>query len=324
MLRNSLWVSLVLFVVFFTLHLIVCLSPSKCTSDGYFKDLECFKSTAHATFFEKSLDSSWKGDLFIPEEIGKEKSFPALYQEVFDRHLEQHRVNADNLTLFMQLLVSLLIIGLLILLYRPDFLSIPIIGLNLPINLLFPAVIVGLVYFWLQFGLSLNAGIDSRLVLHYMLEYKEQLNDYKVDYKFSMRNILVDKAVLDTWCQYYFELYGEKDNDFNFLSALTTLGLFGVYCTFWGLVHGICLILLAEFYEIKRGILKQVFYIIVLLLFVLSHFAFLIEFPFASVTIAWVWFIVSLLILWWYLSGREMAIEYSKTHQGIFSNSSDN
>lgn len=202
--------------------------------------------------------------------------------------------------------------------YRPDFLSIPIIGLKLPVNLLFPAVIVGLIYFWLQFGLSLNAGIDSRLMLHYMIEYKEKIQDYKVDYKFSMENILVDKAILDTWCQHYFEFLGGRSSDSGFLSALSTFGLYSVYCTFWGLVHGVCMILLAEFYEIKRGMLKRLFYIIVLLLFVLSHAAFFIEFPFAALTIAWVWFIVSLLILWWYLRGQEMAIQFSNRHQGDF------
>lgn len=88
-------------VTFLGLKLIVCLSPSACDLDGYFKNLDCFKTTAHATFFEKEDHSSIEDSIFIPTAIRQEKSFPALYQEIFDRHLEQHRVNVDNLTLFM-------------------------------------------------------------------------------------------------------------------------------------------------------------------------------------------------------------------------------
>lgn len=297
--------------------------PPECNTDALFKTKACFEEDAYRSFFEEENKDLKSRVDFIPFDPQEREEFSSLFQEIFDKQIAQYKVDTANLTLFMQFLISLLIIGLLILLYRPKSLSIPIVGISLPVNLLFPAVIVGLVYFWLQFGLSLNAGIDGRMALHHMINYLEQFDGYQVDYKFSLKNTLADKAVLDTWCQHYFNILGRSNQGNSIISWLNSglicLGLYVIYCTFWGLVHGVCIILMAEYYEMKKGLLKRVLYVIVLSFFILSHIFFLYEFPFATLTFAWVWMIVSLLILWWYFRGQEMAILFSKRHKNDFS-----
>ncbi len=262
-----------------------------------------FKNREYGNFFyDKALREH------VPVNLKNEQE-KLIFEEAHKKRFVDYKENRKSLAAYIQLLSVFIIIGLLILFYMPSMLKIPVIGIDLPIELLFPSVIIGLVYLWLQFGLNLNSGIDSRLAITSSIEMQETIGNKRVSHVYSEVNNLVDKSILDTWCHYYYKDFKRHDvkDEKGSLDLLTRLGLFGVYATFIGLIHGVCLILISSYYEFKRHSIKIILYAVVFLLFILSDYSFLDDFRHSIFFITFLWFIISMMILWWLFFGKNLA-----------------
>ena len=221
-----------------------------------------------------------------------------LLKDLHNNRTNEYFKNSDKLSSLIQLLAAMTIIGLLILFYNPKSLELPIISINIPDTLLYISVSIGLVYLWLQFGLRLNSGVDSRLALHRMTGLIEHDDGLRVAYNYSNINIYVDNSAIDTWCNYYYNIFGDGDPN-PFHKILGFFGLYGIYGVFIGFIHSTSLALISEFYGKKKHGLIYILYFFALLMFIVSGSGFIIKFIHGAYFISWVWIVVVLTLFLW-------------------------
>lgn len=221
---------------------------------------------------------------------------------IYNHRYEHYQNTNKSMSNILQLMAALMLIGLLILFYRPKYLKIPILNIEMPRSLMYLSASIGLVYLWLQFGLTLNAGIDSRLALHFMTLLRENIGDFEVAYVFSDTNTLLDRGVVDAWCTYYYDVMAKGLNGESH-AILSFFGLFVIYGTLWGVIHATCFILLITYYEIKKAWIILLLLIIAVALFFISDYSFFDEFKHATLLLSWTWGIASTCLILWYFFG---------------------
>ena len=226
---------------------------------------------------------------------------------IYANRIANYKENSQKLSSIIQFMSGMLIVGLLMLFFRPKSLQLPVVSINIPDTLLYLAVPIGLVYLWLQFGLMLNSGIDSRLALQHMtelLEFNEETNE-SVSYFYSNANNFSDNGIIDTWCNYYYKVFKEGDINEGH-EWLGIFGLFGIYGVFIALIFSVTLLLIAEFKLIKKVNGIWVLYIFCAAMFLLSSGAFIGEFLHAYLFISFVWLLVGILVLIWTIYRRRV------------------
>ena len=235
----------------------------------------------------------------------------SFVKELYAKRYADYLKNNNKMSGLIQLLAALVALGILLLIYQPSSLEVPGIKISVPDTLLYIFISIGLVYVWLQFGLTLNSGIDSRLTLQSLNSLLESFNEFSITYEYSDNNTLVDKGVLDTWFSFYHDAFAGGSNDIAH-QVLGCLGMFLIYGTFWGLAHAICFILISTLHEKKKGgAATIVLYTIAFLLFALADISFIWEFRYALLLMAWNWGVVVITMFMWNLKGDKLVASAS-------------
>lgn len=275
-------------------------------STDYDKGKVLYEKT-HSNFFinELSKDSLTFQQFELKENLLKSNK-EVLLNDLFERRMNDYLENNEALQGLIKFFVILLVIGLLLLFFRPKKLVVPIISIEIPDVFLYLFISIGLIYMWLQFGLTLNSGINSRLALSKIIDIQEYFPPYKVSYFYSIRNILADDGLLDSWFGYYYNSFAE--GRINWIhKQLTMFALFFIFGTFWGLIHAVCFILIADYKRMKSNNLINVLYAFAVLMFLASDSAFISQFGFASALMAWNWCVVLISVLLWKTKGIQIA-----------------
>lgn len=306
-LKLSIWASLVLAGTFVTVWLIMDIDEDKYLADNY-SGFVVEHGNAHLHLFNGDSRLLKKGKI-------DRESIQQLYEKNFKSRLSDYENNKAQLTSIMRLLLGIAIIGVILLFYRPKSLRLPIAAIEIPDSLLYPCIAMSLLYLWMQFGFTLNAGIDSRLALESMVEYAECFSDKEVNDPYSNRHILVDNGILDSWAQHYHRRFDRSVRSTNSSwsphDVLAWISLYVGYGTFMGFIHACCFALIATIHD-KKGRIKltSLLYYITLLIFLLSSVGFLYEFNYATALIAWNWGATCVLLLLWKWQGIHIANAY--------------
>ncbi|MCR9172352.1 MAG: hypothetical protein NXI10_07680 [bacterium] len=218
--------------------------------------------------------------------------------------------NNENLNLLTQLLVAFLILGALILFYDPEEFQMPFIEVTIPATLFHLFIAFGMVYLWVQFGLSLNTGVDGRLSLNQLITEYELAKGVNINPSFSEIHTLIDKGIIDAWCHWYYHVFDMRSHG-PFHDVISWIGLYVVYGGFWGAIHAVAIMLSTTIYEKKKdntgGKLLLILFILTMLLLVAAGITFIVEFPHASRLISVSWIIATFILIYWIFWGREVA-----------------
>jgi hypothetical protein len=251
------------------------------------------------------------------DEVGSKDSLfvkvtKQLIDELYKSRVSNYKEVSSDIKSVSQLLLAFIAIGLLIMFYRPDHMTVPVISVSIPDSLPYLFVSAGLLYLWIEFGLNLNAGIDSRLALHHLAEYRETFQGYSVAYQFSDVNTFVDTGILDTWSGAFYELFDNGENTAT-KRVLAWIGLLLVFGVFWAMIHAVCLILIVElYYKIGKNSLLSLFYGICALFFLISCLTFASEFTHGLGVMAWMWGLAGFAIVLWKRKGVKLADEIER------------
>ncbi|GAB5416643.1 MAG: hypothetical protein Crog4KO_21310 [Crocinitomicaceae bacterium] len=231
-------------------------------------------------------------------------------ERLIDVRKENYTSNNENLNLLTQLLVAFLVLGALILFYDPDEFQMPFIEVTIPATLFHIFIAFGMVYLWIQFGLSLNTGVDGRLSLHYLIQEYETSAGSNLSPAFSEVHTLIDKGIIDAWCHWYYHVFDMRTHG-TFHDIISWMGLYIVYGGFWGAIHAIAIMLSTTIYEKKRnkrgGKLLLTLFILTMVLLVAAGVTFIVEFPHASRLISVTWIFAAVILVYWVTRGRSIA-----------------
>jgi len=276
----------------------------------------------YGTLFKDTLELKKKlpTDLTISEvqALNRTNTSPdsgnTLLKELYKSRVSDYRDNNGRISTLTQLLAALVALGLYLLFYKPNQVQVPIISLKLPNELIHIFVVIGIIYVWIQLGLAINSGIDSRLALHQMTLILESLGRYRVAYAYSDAHTFVDNGILDTWFNFYHEIFkdGLALSEQNYLARF---GLFAIIGVFWAVIHSTCITVSASFWVRKKGFLTTTLFILAMAALGLADIAFVAEFKYASFLFAWIWTLVVAAILWWNIYGIPEAEKLSVEQQ---------
>lgn len=238
-----------------------------------------------------------------------------ILMRLIDERKQDYITNNENLTLLTQLLTAFLVLGALILFYNPNEFQMPFIEVRIPATLFHLFIAFGMVYLWIQFGLALNTGVDGRLALNFLIKDAEHFDSHTVSASFSEVHTLIDKGIIDAWCQWYYRIFDTKTHG-SFHDIVSWIGLYIVYGGFWGAIHATAIMLSTTIYEKKRnqpgGKLLLILFIITLLLLAVASVTFVVEFKHASRLIGVTWLIATCILIYWIKWGRAIALKKNK------------
>jgi hypothetical protein len=243
-----------------------------------------------------------------------EKKTEDIAKWTFQIRLDNYYKNLDSLKGAILNIIILVVLGLLLIFYRPDGINVPFIALKIPAGILYIVIIFGALYAWSNFGLELNSAIDSRLALHNNLIALTGAEKYEhLPYDLKPTHILVDNAMVDGWVGYYFNIFkadGLTEVPEWILKTWEILGLFGLYGTLSGVLIAISFITPIEFGERKReanGFAKILLGFTLMLILIPNVIWGVFLHKYATNYLAYVWVIVGASVVFWKVKGIAIA-----------------
>lgn len=223
---------------------------------------------------------------------------------LFDERLKHYRSTLSDFRTIQIGMLTLVIISLLIIIFRPEKIEVPLISISIPSGIVYLIIYFGGIYLWANFGLTFDTLVNHRLSLHHLAIALDINLGNGADYAYSFRHVLIDNSLIDNWFSVYFNIFSEASNgkttDLLF-RALGWIGLVGVYALLFGLY--ICCVVTStvEFFEEKR-IHKGVFYTMLIFLvffFYVSTGALYMKMPYSTIWISIIFLFASIGIGTW-------------------------
>jgi len=225
-------------------------------------------------------------------------------------HLYQNREASyqslkTSLVSNMGLMLVLLVLGLYILFYKPKEIHVPIVNLILPDKLFYVVIPFAILYMMFQFQLTLNAAIDTRLILETMADDLEQIGNGQVSYYYSNARNLVDQGLIDTWCTWYYNIF-DGGTHANTHQSIAFLVLFGFYGVFFGLIFATCLNLIMSYSKANYN--KTLAFLLIftaLINVVIWSLSLVAWFNHAALFMAWIWLVALIAVFIWNRNGEQ-------------------
>lgn len=228
-------------------------------------------------------------------------------RDLFDIKYAYYQEQVANLKSIQFNILILIVAGLLIIVFKTRNIKIPWFDTEVPNGLLYLLLFLGGIYTWVNFGLTLNTVVDTRLALHNIVLELERTSSNTVTYVYSLEHVLSDSNFIDNFCIHYFEIFennGWDGSKKGLVEALTYFGLYGIYAYILGLFVATTLVSTTEYIRIKninKGVarLMMTFGFIMLLL---SSVVFLVKMPFIGVWVGaiWLWATIGIGVWKWH------------------------
>ena len=241
------------------------------------------------------------------------------YKWIIENRFENYQQNIENLHAVLADIVLVVVLGMLLILFKPNGIKLSFISLNVPEGLLYLVVVFGGIYVWQRFGLELNAAIDSRLSLKFSIQdffehdFFRQLGD-----QHEPRHLLIDNAIIDNWMGVYFSENNIDEAQF----AWMKLGLFGLYGTLSGLLYAVIFVSTIELGYRKKTLSKFSALLIIFSIgfFALANYAWLKEHPYSNKFLGYYWLASAACIFLW----KWIGIKYSDVLSAKFKKETNN
>ena len=211
------------------------------------------------------------------------------------------------------------LLALLLLYFQSPNPDLDVFGLKVPKLSIYVILPITILYFWLLFGWSVFAAIDSRQSLFHLSRAieKSYLNDNKISISNtqSSKNSLEDIGIVDAWSNVFLGFYADnydtlmskKEADirrngklakFNSESIAVAISLFIIFGGLQGVSMG-CAIGMIYFYRarINQRRITVIFEIVAVLYFLLSHLTFISAMPYSAIYVSSIWFSCSIFFL---------------------------
>lgn len=217
----------------------------------------------------------------------------------------------------LQILI-ILITSLLVIFFKTEKITIPILSLSLPSGIIFLVSYLGGLYLWVNYGLTLNSLIDSRMSLHYIVkEIQSTSPKIEIGYEHSLEHILADSSMIDNWFSHFFNIF--EGNDISGLKRFSIdiieiLGLYGIYGIVIGLFLATLIAITFEFVSRKKlpkyvGIAMLTF---LFAMIILSFLVFVFKMPYVTYWLAAIWGFAGFNLVVWVWKGQNLVKEINK------------
>lgn len=211
-------------------------------------------------------------------------------------------------------IVGIIVLGLLVLFYRPDGIQVSFLSIQIPQSLLYLIIVAGSVYMWQNLGLQLNSAIDARMSLVNLSEniIPASLNGnlpptQKIDH------ILVDNAIVDNWVGHFFDLFYVETERLSSVKAYSAIGLFFIYGNLFALLYTVCFATVVEFgiRVSDSKLLSDILLIFTLVIMLVANYVWITKHEYASEFTAYYWLMAGVLLFLWKTKGIELADKIS-------------
>jgi hypothetical protein len=235
-----------------------------------------------------------------------------LIEDIYARRLSQYETFTGKMNRILDVLLVMLVVSLFILFYQPTEVEVPIVKFILPDKLFYVIVPLAIVYLYFQLGLTLNAAIDSRLVLETMTDNMEIIGSERVSYYHSNARTLVDQGLIDSWCTWHYNIF--KGGRMQSLHEKNAFGiLFFWFGTFLGLILATCQILISVYYEkYNNRILSIILNIAANWGFLIWSLSLIAWYQHSAFLVSWMWGVSLLSIFFWNNYGKKFAEQLTK------------
>jgi hypothetical protein len=226
-----------------------------------------------------------------------------LKEQLYEKREGAYASQKTSLVANLSLMLVLLVLGMYVLFYKPVQLHIPIVNLDLPDKLFYVVIPMAIAYVMFQFQLTLNAAIDSRMILESMTDDLELIDGYQVDYYYSNARNLVDQGLIDTWCTYYYNVFEGGTNQGSH-SKIAFLVLFGFYGVFFGLTFATCLNLIVTYAKINYNKTLSFFLLFTAVVTILTwSFGLIAWYHHSALLMSWIWLVALIAVYIWNRNG---------------------
>lgn len=263
----------------------------------------------------EEFTSELKDDSFWTNQT--EDTYLGSSEWIFDKRLANYQENLESLKGSITNILILLTLGVLLIFYRPEGITIPVISLKIPEMPLYFVIVFGAFYAWSNFGLELNSAIISRMTLHNNLEVLVDTptdESKKADGK-SPTQILFDQGVVDNWVVHYFPEEVKVEGNEGVLRVWSTFGLYGLYGLMAGALFALSIITSVEFGR-RMPKLKGPGTVLLIFSFLLTLIPTVLWglylHRYSSIYIGYMWLVTALGIYLWHTKGFHLAQELSK------------
>jgi hypothetical protein len=235
--------------------------------------------------------------------------------EIFNNRKADYQKAGDHLISNHQFMAVFLVLSLMVLIYRPKDIRVPLVGIDVPESLVYIFILFGTIYLWSSFTLLLISTIDSRLALEHLADVMEWKMG-GINYYYSSSRTLLDQGFIDAWTTNYFDIFrNSPSHDFEAHSGSARFMLFGVYAPLYGTALAATLAVSLRAIREKRTILT-------LLAFVFNAFSLgavsvkiLSRINYAHDFFAWIWFYCGAALILWLFFGQKMVDRVKETSQ---------
>lgn len=227
-----------------------------------------------------------------------------LKAQLYQKREGAYQSQKTSLVTNLSLMLVLLVLGMYVLFYKPTQLHIPIVNLDLPDKLFYVVIPMAIAYSMFQFQLTLNAAIDSRMILELMTDDLEHIGTYQVTYFHSNARNLVDQGLIDTWCTYYYKIFDEGMHKGSHQS-ISFLVLFGFYGVFFGLIFATCLNIIVTYAKANYNKILSAFLLFNAVLTILTwSFGIIAWYNHTALFMTWIWLVALIAVYIWNRNGE--------------------
>lgn len=227
-------------------------------------------------------------------------------KELFPSRLADYKEDLGKMANLQQYMMIFLVIGLLMLFYRPKVIKIPMVGLDIPDTLVFVFVIGGSLYTWANFSLLNMSTLDSRMVLESMTDKIEFSEGQQINHYYSNARVLLDQGLNDAWCTYYYDIFAGGDNPEKHKTNAAFF-LFGIYTTFLGTLLGTALTLCITLVQRRGTFLSYALFSAILFSLASISYQMLQWFKYSGLFYVCIWATATVFMLVWGLFGKKIA-----------------
>jgi hypothetical protein len=251
----------------------------------------------------------------VPVDPKPIKPLPELIDSLYENRSLQYQSASESMRHILEVLLVILVISLFILFFQPKEVEVPIVSFTLPDKLFYIVIPVAIVYLYFQLGLSMNASIDSRMVLEIMTDEIERADTMRVAYYYSNARTLVDGGLIDSWCAWHYDVFnGGRMGPLHQVNAFGILFLW--FGTFLGLLFSVCLLLISVFHEkYQNRILSNLLFLVAIGGFFMWSMSMMAWYQHAAFLIAWMWGAALLSLIAWQRFGKKYAAYLTKKRE---------
>lgn len=225
---------------------------------------------------------------------------------LYDQRKEYYNTTLNSLQIIQKGLIVIILVSILVLVFGAK--QINVFSIAIPEGLIYFFILIGGVYLWINFGLTLNSALNSRMSLHHLARIIETNNFGRINYQHSLEHTLADASFIDNWCSHYYNIFERSGYTNKTTKFFGYLGMYGLYSYVFGLFHA-CAITATYEFGLRKNINAKIQYIMlvfVVIMLLLGSLSFGNKFQHAFVWIGSIWFVNGIGLVYWYYRGKRL------------------